>query len=902
MRPDRPSGKVLVMLYGRATEQHRIRTLLSDARAGRSGALAVLAGPGEGKSALLRRAAELTDPSWRILRCTGIETAAELPFTALRQLLEPALPHLDVLPDPQREALSCALGLRPLANPERFLVGLATLSLLAELATDAPVLCLIDDAQWLDQSSLDALLFTARRLGTEGVVLLFAGRAPFRAPGLERLCPAPLDSEQARTLLADHFPTLPVEVRDRVLAEAAGNPLALLELPGMNPGMPQVGPLALSDRLLAGYQQHIAALPEAARRALLVAAADDAGELATVLRVLAALGAGPDALAAAERGGLVDISGQRVLFRHPVMRAAAYRSAPADARRAVHAALATALADDPDRQAWHLAEAAREPNETVAAALESAAVRARDRCGHGAAASTWERAAQLSPAPRERARRLVEALENAAGAGRFDSAERLADELAPLPADPVWRARIARVRAYTAFERGAPERAYRLLRAGAAAVAATDPERAAVLLLEAGRCAWAAADLGALREARDQLRELPPSLDRDRFLLAYDGALGLYADDPADGIALLRRNRATASELRQRDPVVRLVLSTQAIVLGDTDATRDLLTELAEDCRAQGAAGWLATVESRLAQVEFMAGRFREAELLATEAAQLGDHVDQPMRGTHAAAVLALTAAAMGDAARCLELVERYRQGPPIAAMHRTQFDWAVAVLDMARGDFESALDRMEALDRTPMNRHGQWLSVYADRIEAAVRIGRPERARKPLDALRIWAAALDAPWAQALLLRGRAVLTGDPDAYARALELHTAAGRWFDRARTGLLYGEWLRHQHRFAAARTELHTAADSFDRVGAHSWAERARAELRAAGAVATTGRESVAALTPQELQVARLAATGGTNREIAARLFLSPKTVGHHLSRVFRKLGVANRVELARLELN
>ncbi|WP_306361098.1 LuxR C-terminal-related transcriptional regulator [Nocardia sp. CC227C] len=890
------------MLYGRATEQHRIGTLLSDARAGRSGTLAVLAGPGEGKSALLRRAAELTDPSWRILRCTGVETASELPFTALRQLLDPALHHLDALPEPQREALSCALGLRPVTNPERFLVGLATLSLLAELATDAPVLCLIDDAQWLDQSSLDALLFTARRLSAEGIVLLFAGRAPFRAPGLERLCPAPLDSGQARALLADHFPMLPVEVRDRVLAEAAGNPLALLELPGMNPGMSQVGPLALSDRLLSGYQRHIAALSEPARLALLVSAADDAGELATVLRVLAALGAGPDALAEAERGGLIDVSGQRVLFRHPVMRAAAYRSAPADRRLAVHAALATALADDPDRHAWQLAAATQHPDEAVAAAVESAAVRARQRSGHGPAASAWERAAQLSPTPHERARRLVEALEDAASAGRFDSAERLADELGALPVDPGWRARIASVRAYTAFEHGAPERAHRLLRAGAAAVTATDPARAAALLLEAGRCAWAAADLGALRETREILRELPPAPDRDRFLLAYDGVLGLYADDPTDGIALLRRQRRTASEPRHRDPAVRLVLSAQAIVLGDADATRDLLTALAEDYRARGAAGCLTTVESRLAQVEFMAGRFREAELLATEAAQLGEHVEQPVGGTHAATVLALTAAAMGDARRCLELVERYRHGPPIAALHRIHFDWALAVLEMARGDFESALDRMEALDRTPLNRHGQWLSVYADRIEAAVRIGRPERAREPLEALRLWAAALDAPWAEALLLRGRAVLTGDPDAYTRALGLHARQGRWFDRARTGLLYGEWLRQQHRTADARAELRTAMEVFERVGATTWAARASAELRAAGAAEPTGNAPGTSLTPQESQVARLAAGGATNREIAARLFLSPKTVGHHLSRVFRKLGVANRVELARLELD
>lgn len=892
------------MLYGRTTEEYRISSLLSDAARGRSGAVAIVGAPGEGKSALLRRAEDLVGPEWRILRCTGMETEAELPFCSLRQLLEPALHHLDSLPGPQQQALSGALGLKPAESPERFLVGLATLSLLAELSAEGPVLCLVDDAQWVDQSSMDALLFTARRLGREGIAVLFAGRPRFTATGLEVLHPTPLNGEQARALLDEHYPRLPMEIRDRVLAEAAGNPLALRELPSMNLDALPVGPLELSERLRSGYADHIADLPAGTRLALLVAAADESGDLALVLRVLAALGSNTQALADAECTGMITISGQSVAFRHPLIRAAAYRFGTDAERVTVHAEMADALRADPDRRAWHLAAATIEPDETVAAALESAAERAGDRTGYGASATAWERAARLTPDPAQRARRLVNAVEKAVDAGQFCRVRRLARAARELTVDPMDRSRLATALAHVEYEHGSPREAHRVLRRGAAAIAPVDPERAAVMLLEAGRFAWAAGDLDALRMARDMLRELPASPNRERFLVAYEGTLGLYDEDPSAGIALVRDNISLDQWAGHREPGARFILATQARVIGDIDTARTVLTELAENSRLQGGFGWLAAFVLWLGTIEIMAGRLREAELLSVEGLRIGEDLGQPVRIAHAATNLAVISAIAGDEERCLEVMRTHIEHPDLASIHRIQFDWALAILDMSLGRFDTALTRMEALEGVPTKRQAQWLLIYADRVEAAVRIGAPERAREPLAALRLWSDALRAPWAEGLLLRSLGVLNGDPESFARAMEAHAVQRRWYDRARTGLLYGGWLRLHHRGGEARGVLREAWETFERLGARAWADRARDELRAAGEGLTpeVKPELVARLTPQELQVVRLAATGATNKEIAARLFLSPKTVGHHLSRAFRKLGVSGRVELVRLELD
>ncbi|WP_067533389.1 helix-turn-helix transcriptional regulator [Nocardia crassostreae] len=902
------------MLYGRLEEERRISSLLSGGAAGDSGALAIIAGAGEGKSALLERAAELADSEWRVLRCAGVECQAELPFAGLRQLLDPAL-HLEtVLPEPQRRALCGALGMEQAVEPaERFLIGLATLSLLSEFSAEGPVLCLVDDAQWLDQPTTDALLFTARRLGDEGIVMVFAGRPEFDAPGLPRLQPAPLAPDEAKALLAERVPRLPVEMRDRVIAESAGNPLALLELPGMNLDAPPVGPLDLPERLLSGYRGHIADLPEAARLALLVAAADESNDLGLALRVLVALGSDARALAHAESTGMLGVSGQTVWFRHPLMRAAAYRSATDAQRRAVHTAIAYTLLFDPDRRAWHRAAAATAPEETVAAALESAAERAGERTGHGAAASAWERAAQLTPDRSEQARRLMHAIENAAAAGQYARAgrlatagrllgERLIAEGSPLGPERLYCARTCAVLAQIELDNGAPEEAYRLLLDAARLAGPEEPDRAAVLLLDAGRIAWAIGDVDAFRAAHALLADLPPSADRNTYLRIYEAILALFADDPAAGIALLRRNVTMPEHLRHREPAVRFIVATQALVLGDMDLAREILTELEEYCRTRGRLGLLAAVELWLGTVEFVSGRFRAAEILSTEGRRLAENIDQPVRIMHAEANLAMLAAIGGDDERCLRLVRDGLARPGHTLVHRRYFGWALGMLELGRGRYGAALEHLEALDHSAADRHTQWLTAYADRVEAAVRGNEPDRARAALAELRLWSDALGAPWAEALLLRATALLDNDPETYARAMKSHARQDRWFDRARTGLLCGECLRRERRTAEARAELREALTTFERLGARLWADRARAELRAAGAAPEQRSEPAAALSPQELQVVRLAATGATNKEIAARLFLSPKTVGHHLSRAFRKLGVSSRVELPRLELD
>ena len=422
------------MLHGRSTETARIDELLAAARDGRSGALVIRGEAGVGKTALLDYAA--AGAGMRVLRGTGIESEAELPFAALQLLLRPGLGRLDVLPPPQAQALRGAFGLAGTPGADRFLIGLAALSLLSELAGDGALLCLVDDAHWLDHASADALLFAARRLESEGVVLLASAREDgFDAHGLPELPLGRLGREASRALLAERAPGLPPALADRVLAEADGNPLALLELPAALSGSSGVpvalaaslelpAPLPLPRRLQQSYYRQVAALPAPTRTFLLVAAAEETGDLGLVRRAAQALGVPAAAGDAAERSGLIAADAQGVAFRHPLVRAAVYQGATSAERGAAHAALAGALDDplagepDADRRAWHRAAAATGPDEGVAAALEQAADRARQRLGHAAAAAALERAARLTPAQPDRARRLIAAAGAALDAGR----------------------------------------------------------------------------------------------------------------------------------------------------------------------------------------------------------------------------------------------------------------------------------------------------------------------------------------------------------------------------------------------------------------------------------------------------------------------------------------------------
>ncbi|NNH70191.1 AAA family ATPase [Nocardia uniformis] len=893
------------MLYGRANEMQHIDSVLGAARTGRSGALAIVAEPGEGKSALLRAAEERAGDGWRIFRCTGIDSESELPFAGLHLLLGSAVDRLDLLPGPQRHALGSALGLCPPDGTDRFLIGVATLSLLADLSAHGPVLCLIDDAHWLDRPSADALLFAARRLGAEGIVMLFAGRTGFDGRGLPELRPGPLDRAAAIDLLADRSPDLQPEVRDRVLREAAGNPLALLEFDRLDVASAPAGPLPLPQRLQAGYERHIAGQSESARAALLVAAAEETGDLGLVLGVLDRIGHTAAALAEAEASGMVSIADRAVTFKHPLQRSAAYHSAGFTQRLAVHAALAAQLDDDPVRRAWHLAAASTGPDETVAAALESAADHARERAGHASAATALERAAWLTPDPAVRGRRLTLAVETAAHAGRTRRAMRLADAAEQLHLRPVERARVVGARALIEFEYGSLRRAHQLMLDAAECVADVEPERAAWLLIEAGRIAWTAGDLVDFRVAYHRLAELSLGAAREPLLTALRGPLVMQTGDPAAGIVMIRANAIFGRSVPLEMISLRLAFGSQSALIGDMPIAREQLGELAALVCDRGMIGWYPAVACTLSITELILGRFREAELIAAQALRIASDIEQPSRVTGAEAVLAMIAAVRGDETRCRELAERnLRQAQgDFNAIDITHFHWALALLDLGRGRYEHALDRLQTLHEGPKQARGHWIDLLADLIEAAARFRRLDRATAALAEIETWAAALDTPWAEGLVLRCRGLLTGDGELFAKAMTLHVAADRRYDHARTALLYGEWLRRERRMSEARSPLRQALETFDRLGAVPWADHARAELRAAGAgtVPEPETDAAARLTPQELQVARLAAAGASNKEIAAQLFLSPKTVGHHLYRAFPKLGVSNRVELARLHL-
>ncbi|KAA2255459.1 AAA family ATPase [Solihabitans fulvus] len=908
-------------------ETQEMDGLLADARSGRSAAMVILGEPGVGKSALLAHAAGVANAAggMRVLRAAGVQSESELPFGALHQLLRPGLDRLGVLPEPQATALRGAFGLVPGGNRDRFLVGLAALSLLAELAGDGPLLCLVDDAHWLDRASADALLFAARRLDAEGVVLVFAARTGgFAGEGLPRRELGGLDRTASRALLDGHAPGLPQLVRDRVLAEAGGNPLALLELPAIagRARTMTMEPLPLPHRISAAYLQQVAALPKRTRTFLLVAAAEESGDLAVTLRAAASLGVRPDAVEAAERAGLVAVGHLSVTFRHPLVRAAAYQGATSGERRAAHQALAEALVGEPsaDRRAWHLAGAALAPDEGIAAGLARTAERARERLGYAAAAAAFERAATLTPDRRTRARRLIAAAESATDAGRPDAAAVLADEASRLGSDPLCAARLASVRAQIASERGELRAAHEILVAAAEPVAGFDVTLAASMLMEAIRFAWAVSVSDLVVHAAGRLGALPaPPGAWTGLLIRAGGALAdLLTHQSEHALGPLAELVASARRAGSVAPEIRRFACGVALVVGDLDAAHEIASTLAQECRAGGAIRWLTAIQASLAVAQVQLDHFEEAAATSAESLRLVADTGQPHRVAHLSGLLAWIAAVRGDEERCRELADQ-------ALWHATVDGYqagllrahgALAMLELGLGRFDAALEQWDSVPGGLLA-HTYVVSWFAaNEIEAAVRAGQQARAGELLARFAAWAHVLGQPAVHAEVHRCRA-LTGPAERaeghYTEALRLLADGGRPFATARTRALYGEWLRRARRKTEARGQLRAALALFQQLDATPWADRARAELRAAGEAAAPGSDRpdrpdpasatglLSLLTPQEAQVVRLAATGATNRDIAAQLFLSPRTISHHLYRAFPKLGVASRTELARLDL-
>lgn len=918
------------MLVGRDAERAEIDGLLADAADGRSRALVVRGQAGIGKSTLLEHAVRAAG-DMRVVRGTGIESEAELPFGALHLLLHPYLDRLDRLPAPQAAALRTAFGETDAAEPNRFLVGAAVLTLLADLAAETPTLVLVDDAQWLDQSSTQALLFATHRFHADPIAVLLGVRdtaLPFPAPGLDSLRLPGLSRADAMHLLDRRVPGLTVPGRERVLTESAGNPLALLELgaarrtaesSGTGDPAHEVGPLPVPRRVQEAFRAQIAGLPAPTRLLLLIAATDTAAGLDTILRVgdsfdLTAADLAPAELAdliSVSTGGTESATGRdgfaltALSFRHPLIRAAAYQAAPHHRRVAVHDAFARVLtaARQADRRAWHLAAAASGPDEQVARELERTARRAEHRGGAMAVAAAYDRAGRLSVDPERKARRFLLAARAAYDAGKTDRATRLAREASALTAERGIIADATHIRAQAEYELTSPA-ADAELALEAAALVLDDPERAVFILAEAMCCARDAADAGLLRRGVELLKAL--RLPEDSPLRPHGDAQIMWAaflgGDPTVAPVLVAQVRAARRRAaRESDYLPEILAAFSGLMIADDLGTIELMSGAVSRARATGALAWIPYSVEVLAIARLCNGEFVQANTELAEAVSIGAELGMDTEVAILRAVELWFAAVTGDEPRYTELAATVL--PALTGRHPVNAgfaEWGIALAELAAGRCADALERLDRVCTGPAARDFL-IRAVPDHVEAAVRAGAPERALAHLDAFHRWADAIESPTATALSARCRALLAGDdaePHFYA-ALAPRTGP---FDRARTQLHYGEWLRRRRRRTDAREPLLAAAHAFDRLGAVVWAERARIELAALGEQSTDRRtDPLAQLTPQEIQVVRLAAAGHSNKEIGARLFLSPRTVGHHLYKAYPKLGVTRRIELAQLEL-
>ncbi|MEV5831345.1 AAA family ATPase [Spirillospora sp. NPDC052242] len=888
------------MLYGREDERAGIDRLLGEARDGRSGVLVLRGEAGIGKTALLEYAAERAEADGaRVLRATGVEYESGMPYAGLHMMLGRHLDGVGALPDPQARALRAALGMGG-EGGDRFLVGLAVLTLLADLAEERPLLVLVDDAQWLDGPSAEALLFAGRRLEAERIAMLLAVREPgdFRAAGLPELRLAGLDADAATRLLAARAPELPRHVHHEVLTEAMGNPLALLEFPGT------AGGSSAYERIRRSFAAQLAALPEPSRLFVLLVAADDLGDVAVVTDAAARLGASVADLEPAERAGLLRTTVEgRIEVRHPLIRSAAYGDEPLRRRLEAHRALAAAYGERGDgcHRAFHLARSVTGPDEQVARVLEDAAETERSAGGFASVAAMYESAAELSPGRAERGRRLAAAARAAADAGLAERAVEIAARAEPDLADPVARASLTLIRATLADEQDRTKEAYRLFADTAASVADTDPMTAGYLFFQAASAAANAGDFAAVEGIAERGAGLPNAHHLAALARVFPGQNPLGESGSADGVAALRELIDGMTHcFGARD---RVRAGMWHLMIGDVAGAEEHAAQLERRFRDEGAIGLLPSVLMLRSRTLVFLGRHREALTGAAEGLRIAEDTGQHRIRVYLETVLALIAAIEGDEARCAELTaEALARGVPPSDVHAAA---ARSLLDLGLGRHEEALRRLADVVAGP-NRQGAIASL-PDLVEAAVRSGRPDDGRDAAAWYAEWAAQVRQPWAEAVALRCHALLGPDDEAeetYTRALELHRESKVPFERARTELLYGEWLRRARRRNDARAVLHAALERFERLGAAPWAERARTELRAAGESLGDGAapdDLAARLTPQELQVVRMAATGMSNREIGAQLFLSPRTVGYHLYKAYPKLGVASRGELARLPL-
>jgi DNA-binding CsgD family transcriptional regulator len=899
-------------LLGREREREALDRLLDAARRGRGGVLVVHGDPGVGKTALVDYAVD-AGREFGVARTVGVEAEMELPFAAVQQMCSPSLELMEHLPEPQREALGVAFGLRTGSPPSPFLVGLAILGVLSEAAEDRPLLCVIDDAQWLDRASARVLAFVARRLLAEKIALLFATRALGRElAGLPELHLKPLGHRDARALLESVLPArLDERVLERIVSETRGNPLALLELPrGMTPaqlaggfGLPAAVPMSAS--IEESFTRRLATLPYDARRLLLVAAAEPVGDPALLWAAAERLGITGSAGDKVESEDLLVLS-PRVVFRHPLVRSAVYGAAGLREQREVHRALADATDPevDPDRRAWHRALAASAPDEDVAADLERSAARAQARGGLTAVAAFLERAAELTPEPRNRAERLLTAASAKRNAGDPEVALELLAAIEAGALDELGSARVERLQAEIAVEQRRGGDAGPLFLSAATRLERLDPELARETYLDAlgGVIASDIEVAGGTPTVAAAARAAPPGAVPPR---PVDVLLDAFAIRITDGYAAAVPTLAQAlklllaTDIASGDVARWLSLSGSrnanivALELWDDEAFQLLATRQVQVARDTGALGHLQFSLSFLARSYMLAGELTAAALTIDEAGSIAQVTGNP--GLVAAPVV--LAAWRGDEARVAELIDASSEAA--ATLRWTSHNYARSVLYNGLGRHEAARDAAwEAFEPDPI---GYGTLLVPELAEAASRTEDRALLEHALEWLSVRTHVISSAWASGIEARVRALASEGEAAdelYRQSIAHLSGTRARVELARTHLLYGEWLRRGRRRVDARSQLRTALDHFNAMGAEALARRAERELLATGERARKRTvDTLDQLTPQEMQIARLAAQGSTNREIAAQLFISASTVEYHLRKAFRKLDVQSRTQLA-----
>ncbi|MFJ4223765.1 ATP-binding protein [Microbacterium sp. NPDC089695] len=920
------AGAQTMNLLGRRAERGAVENLLVAAKAGRSGVIVVRGEAGIGKTALLAHTRDrATAEGFRVEECVGVEAETPFAFAGLHQLCAAQLDRIDALPAPQQSALGVALGLRDGPPPDRFLVALAMLSLLTEAAEEQPLLVLVDDAQWLDQASVQVLAFVARRLTAERVAVVFAARdvEGVHVDMLAGLDPVlhltGLDDADSRTLLADGVhTTLDDSVRTRILAEARGNPLALLELPrsalatGWAGGFELPDALSVPRRVEETFRRRSAGLSDGAQMILLLAAADPTGDALLLWRAVEHLGMDRADAVPAEASGLLEIRG-RVQFRHSLVRSAVYRAAASDDRRRAHAALAAATDPhlDPDRRAWHRAQSVLGTDEDAAQDLERSAARTLARGGAAAAAAFLQHAAELTPSPLRRATRALEAAHAKHDAGEFAAALDLATIAASGPLDDLQRARVQLLRARLAFHRTEGVDAPGLLLAAAATLAPLDPSLSRETYLHALDAAMIIGASGETRGVAEVARAAlaaPPTptspLPADQLLDALVvtftqgyaagaplmlGALEAFRDHGFDGEAVGEMGSRRWMWLATRS----------AAGFYDAERGRELALRNVRLARELGALTTLPGALAALAGTFVLTGELA----LASEAAEEGAAITEATGALPQPFGELMVAAWCGREAETLRLFTTRTQTARAESAAVATAHYALAVLHNGRGDYEAAAAAAERACRTDETSNSS-ISL-PELVEAAARAGDRELAESALAELCLRAEASGTDWALGLAARSRALVHADDTAeahYRDALEHLRASGITGHLARTHLVFGEWLRREGRRQEAREQLRIAHDALAAMGAEAFADRAARELRATGETPRKrATQPATSLTAHELQIARLVATGATSREVGAQLFLSPRTIEAHLRSIFRKLGISSRRQLRDLPL-